>query len=79
MLKDWNREEIKEVFHFKNSLRPFICCRDIYHDEWLFIDLDTYEALTLDALDYEGLYFYEKEDDEDFKGVEIDGKLEWID
>ena len=80
MLKDWNRREVNkgEVFYFKNSLRPFITIDNTAEDD-LFLDINEMIVYSLDDLDYEKLYFYEKEDDEDFKGVKIAGKIEWVD
>lgn len=79
IIKDWNRGEINEneVFHFKNSLRPFIAVQDTC-GEHLFLDLDEKMIYSLEALEYENLSFYDKEDDEDFMGVEIDGKIDWV-
>lgn len=79
IIKDWNRGEINEneVFHFKNSLRPFIAVQDTC-EEHLFLDLDEKMIYSLEALEYENLSFYDKEDDEDFMGVEIDGKIDWV-
>ena len=77
MIKDYNRGEVnkKEVFHFKNSLCPFIevtnCCEDS-----LFLDLNNFTVYTYDELEYEELYFYEKEDDEDFMGVDVECTIE---
>ena len=77
---DWNMGEIgrNEVFHFKNSLRPFIDITDVYGDERFFLDIDKGECYSFDALEYEGLFFYEDENNEDFMGVEIDGKIKWV-
>jgi len=79
IIKDWNRGEIKEneVFHFKNSLRPFITVQDTY-GEHLFLDLNEKVIYSLDALEYDNLFFYDNEDDEDFMGVEIGGKVDWV-
>jgi hypothetical protein len=35
-------------------------------------------AYDFDELEYEGLDFYRKEDDDDFLGVDTDGHLEWV-
>lgn len=77
MIKDWNRNEVlsNTVFHFKNSLRPFISIP--LNNEDIFIDLNEWVAYSFDDLEYEGLNFYEKEEDPDFKGVEIDGVVRW--
>lgn len=78
MIKDWNREDLQgQVFHFKNSLRPFIAIRDCARD-YFFLDLNEGIFYSFDDLEFEGLCFYEKEDDDDFKGVEIAGKVEWV-
>lgn len=79
MIRDWNRSQVlgQTVFHFKNSLRPFISVRVSNKD--VFIDIDAMEGYTIDELEYEGLEFYTKDDDEDFKGVDVDGRLkDWI-
>lgn len=75
MIRDWNRSQVlgQAVFHFKNSLRPFVCIT--VSNEDIFLDIDSMEGYTIDELEYEGLEFYEKDDDEDFKGVDVDGTL----
>ncbi len=78
MIIDWNRTTLENgtVFHFKNSLRPFI---DIEKDgNYYFLDVNEIKLYTLGDLRREGLEFYKDEDDEDFSGVEIDGKIEWV-
>jgi hypothetical protein len=79
MIIDWNRETLKrgQVFHFANSLRPFV---EIYNtnNNTLFLDVDKMIAYDFDELEYEGLDFYRKEDDDDFLGVDTDGHLEWV-
>ena len=79
IIKDWNRNEIgeNEIFHFKNSLRPFIAVQNTY-GEHLFLDFNEKMIYSFEALEYENLFFYTKEDDEDFMGVEVDGKLDWV-
>lgn len=80
MIKDWNRNEVlgNTVFHFKNSLRPFVSVPTNNYDD-IFIDINEWVAYTFDDLEFEGLNFYEKEDDEDFKGVEVAGTIkEWV-
>ena len=77
MIKDWNRQSLNgEIFHFKNSLRPFI---EIIDDqcEAYFLDLSQQHFYTLDDLVYEELNFYTKDDDPDFKGVEVCGNFKW--
>ena len=78
MIKDWNRENLQgQVFHFKNSLRPFIAIQDGAWDNY-FLDLSEGIFYTLhELLEVEELRFYEKEDDEDFMGVDVVGRLEW--
>ena len=80
MIKDWNRNEVlgNTVFHFKNSLRPFVSVpMDNFED--IFIDINEWVAYTLDDLERENLFFYTKEDDPIFKGVEVAGTIkEWL-
>ena len=75
MIRDWNRSQVlgQAVFHFKNSLRPFVSIT--VSNEDIFLDIDSMEGYTLDELEYEGLEFYEKDDD----GAEIlfVDKKEW--
>lgn len=76
MIKDWNRENLEgQVFHFKASLRPFIEVRTI--NDFGFLDLNDFGVYELDELKSEGLFFFGKEDDEDFQGVDVVGRLEW--
>ena len=80
MIKDWNRHEIghNEVFHFKNSLAPFISVVNENGDQ-MFVNIQTGEVFSFEWVDVLGYYqFYEKEDDPDFLGVEVDGKIEWV-
>ena len=84
MIIDWNDKDHKsnEVFHFKNSLRPFIEAADYYGDP-VFIDIDAMTTHTYDDIIIsEGLKFYSGDDvgidDPDFLGIEIDGKIEWV-
>ena len=81
MIKDWNRNEVKkgEVFHFAHSLRPFTLiasCNDSDMDKFLALDTMTYYSF--DLLWFDELNFYRKDDDEDFLGVDVDGKVEWV-
>ena len=80
MIKDWNHESIKpnEVFHFQHSLRPFISLTNV-EGNWLFVDINEGISYSFDDLEYECLEFYTKEDDEDFMGVKMSGKLVWTD
>ena len=77
MIKDWSIENLYgEIFHFKNSLRPFI---EIRNTQWevYFVDINEQEFYDLDDLPCEGLEFYTKDDDPSFKGVEVCGKFKW--
>lgn len=76
MIRDWNRENLQgQVFHFKASLRPFTTI--VTEDNFYFLNLENYNAYNLYELDSEGLQFYRKENDEDFMGVDVMGRLEW--
>ena len=80
MIKDWNRYEVKkgEVFHFQNSLRPFINI-DSTRETDLFLDINEMVAYCLDDLECEGLKFYEDAIDENFKGVATYGTIkDWF-
>lgn len=78
MIKDWNREDLQgQVFHFENSLRPFTAVKNCAWDNF-FLDLNEGTVYSFDELEIEGLHFYEKEDDEDFMGVKIAGRVEWV-
>ena len=80
MIRDWNRSEVlgNTVFHFKNSLRPFINV-DSTSGNNCFLDLNELVIYTFEELEYEGLEFYTKEEDDDFKGVEIAGTIkDWF-
>lgn len=84
MIIDWNYKTTNsgEVFHFKNSLRPFIEAEDDYGDP-VFIDIQSMIVYSYgDIIIGEGLEFYSSEDvggnDPDFHGIEIDGKIEWV-
>lgn len=79
MIIDWNRQTLKpgQVFHFKNSLRPFISV-DNTSGDFCFLDFNEMKIYTFDELEYEGLYFYTDETDDDFMGVELDGKIKWV-
>lgn len=71
MIKDWNTQNIKEVFHFKNSLRPFISV-DSTSGDFCFLDLNERKVYTYnDLIEYEGLEFYKDDDNHVFMGVEI--------
>ena len=75
MIKDWNRENLNgKIFHFKNSLRPFIdVSNKITHCDFYFLDLNEKIFYSFDELEDEGLEFYTKDDDPDFKGVDVCG------
>ena len=76
MIVDWNKKDLRgQVFHFKASLRPFIEVRTI--NDFGFLDLNDFALYELDELKSEGLFFFEKENDEDFRGVDVVGRLEW--
>lgn len=76
MIKDWNRENLQgQVFHFKASLRPFIEINA--PNGYGFLDLNDFTLYELDTLNSESLFFFDKEDDEDFQGVDVVGRLEW--
>lgn len=78
MIRDWNREYLTgKVFHFQNSLRPFT---EVHNstDERYFLDLDKGELYTFEELDYDGLFFYDDDEDDDFMGVKVDGHVEWV-
>lgn len=76
MIKDWNRNEVNEgeVFHFKNSLEPFILIDGGHY----FLNINTWESYAAIDLNFNGYAFYTKEDDKDFMGVDVDGRLEWV-
>lgn len=77
MIKDWSIESLDgEVFHFKNSSRPFIEILNSQYEGY-FLDLNQQRYYTLDDLPYEGLEFYAKDDDRTFKGVEVYGNFKW--
>jgi hypothetical protein len=68
---DYNRGMAKgKVFHFRNSLRPFIVA-SLPDDTDIFVDLHWGLAYTREELTFEGLDFYETEADEDFMGVAL--------
>ena len=73
-----NRETIPTMtmFHFQYSLRPFICARGM-DDDLYFIDLTEGVVYNWDELGYNDLYFYTKEDDEDFYGVAVIGDINY--
>ena len=73
---DINRTAIAPttVFHFQYSLRPFILVHDPDND-WCFVDLSIGESYQWGDLEYYDLYFYTKENDDDFCGVAIMGEI----
>ena len=79
MIKDWNRNELypMEVFHFKNSLRPFVVIEKNDGD-YLFVDINNQMAYSFEELEFEGLEFFQKPNDDDFLGVSVNGILKWI-
>jgi len=65
-----------QVFHFKNSLRPFITFEDTDGHDSFFLDVDEMVCYTYEELKQERLEFYHLEDTH--LGVEVDGKVEWV-
>lgn len=77
MIKDWNKENLTgQVFHFKNSLRPFTEIRNGSND-FFFLNLRESIFYTLDELENEGLFFYTDDNDDDFCGVDVVGSIGW--
>jgi len=77
MIKDWNRENLTgQVFHFKNSLRPFTEIKDC-EGKGYFLDLREGIFYSLEGLEYDGLFFYSDDNDEDFMGVDVVGVVGW--
>lgn len=77
MIKNWNKENLTgQVFHFKNSLRPFTEIKDCAWDNY-FLDLREGIFYMLEELENEGLFFYTDDNDEDFKGVDVIGSIGW--
>lgn len=79
MIKDLNRYKVNkgEIFHFQHSLRPFISIDDTGEDTY-FLDINECRFYTrYETEEIEGLSFYTDEDDDDFMGVDVIGKLEW--
>lgn len=74
MIKDWNRGEVMhtDFFTLKGSTDRYIQV-DTPRD-FLFINLETCMVHPYDEIEENGL-FYTKEDDEDFKGVNVIGKI----
>ncbi|MBQ6142921.1 MAG: hypothetical protein IJI84_00245 [Clostridia bacterium] len=70
MIKDWNRNEVmpNEVFTFKGSTDPYIQIDT--PDDFYFLNLKTTRVETYDSIN-----FYTKENDEDFKGVDVIGTI----
>lgn len=79
MIVNWNNYEVNhsQVFHFQHSLRPFVEVIDT-RGEGLFLDVNEMKVYTFEDLEKDELYFYRKDDDEDYLGVEVDGKVEWV-
>lgn len=80
MIVDWNRTSLLDgtVFHFKCSLRPFVMVNSP-ESGLLFLDVNEMTVYNYDDLEHEELFFYKSEEDEDFMGVEVDGRIEWVD
>ena len=71
IIVDYNRGMAAgKVFHFRNSLRPFIVA-SLPNGDDIFVDLHWHLAFTREDLNFEGLEFYETEADEDFMGVAL--------
>lgn len=77
MIIDWNKVNLQyQVFHFKNSLRPFTEIKDC-EGKIYFLDLREGVFYSLDELDNQGLFFYRDDNDEDFRGVDVVGVVGW--
>ena len=76
-IKDWNRSEVlgDSVFHFKNSLEPFIMVYLEEDNKDIFVNIHTLLAYPFEYIESYGYHFYTKEDDEDFLGVDVVGSL----
>lgn len=74
MIKDWNRSEVmpNEVFTLKGSTDPYIQIDT--PDDFYFINLKTMVTETFDTINSYDL-FYTKENDEDFKGIDVIGTI----
>ena len=76
MIKDIKNIEYGTLFKMKNSEKTFLVIRKYYKDyEHLFVDLSTGLAFTRGGLISFGYFFYHKENDEDFDGVEVIGNI----
>ena len=76
MIKDIKYIEYGTLFKMKNSEKTFLVIRKYYGDyERLFVDLSTGLAFTRGGLISFGYFFYHKENDEDFDGVEVIGNI----
>ena len=78
MIIDWNKITLPKgtVFHFKNSLRPFVEVDS--NGDYCFLDINEMKLYSFEDLEYEGVEFYKDEADDDFLGVKVDGKIEWV-
>lgn len=75
MIQDWNREDLQGlIFTFCNSDTPYTTFHNTKED-FMFLNLYNYLAYDFDELDIVGLKFYEDEEDEDFHGVKVIGRL----
>ena len=64
------------LFKMKNSEDTFLAAREYYgRYECLFVNLSTGLAFTRGGLISFGYFFYHKEDDDDFNGVEVIGHV----
>ena len=76
MITNINNIDYGTLFKMKNSKKTFLVIREYYGKyERLFVDLTTGLAFTRDNLISFGYFFYHKEDDEDFDGVEVIGNI----
>jgi len=75
MIQDWNREDLQGlIFTFRNSDTPYTTFHNT-EKNFMFLNLYNYLAYDFDELDIVGLKFYEDEEDEDFHGVKVIGRL----
>ena len=75
---DINRKNIftTMMFHFKNSLRPFICSYLFSNGDMVFVDIKEGFVYQMDELENHYLEFYRDEEDDDFLGVAIIGEID---
>lgn len=76
MIEDIKYIDYGTLFKMKNSDKTFLVIREYYGKyERLFVDLSTGLAFTRGNLISFGYFFYHKEDDENFDGVEVTGNI----